>query len=162
MLTWPRWRALRTGSESISRLIATGAASSAVRRPTGPGRARAATRPRAATSSSEPKVQATPRLCSAMRVSGLRTSPENGVPVNRSVSYSEPVTWSTPLSPIQVSRSVSRSPGGCRSTTAICRTASAATTSQSTARTVPVLAPAVALVLPPCSAFATLRRPSKV
>ncbi len=92
MLVWPRWRALRTGSESISRLMVTGAASRAVRRLTGAGRARAAMTPSAATSSSEPKVQATPRLCSAVRVRGLSTRPAKGVPVNRSVSYSEPVT----------------------------------------------------------------------
>ena len=52
---------LRTGSDSISRLIATGAASRPVRRDTGRGRARAATRPSATTSSSVPKVQAEPR-----------------------------------------------------------------------------------------------------
>ncbi len=82
MLVCPSQNALRTGSESISRLMATGAASSDVRRPTGWGRARAATRPRATTSSSEPKVHPQPRACSAARVKGLRTRPTNGVPVN--------------------------------------------------------------------------------
>lgn len=82
MLVWPRWKALRTGSESISRLIATGAAISDVRRETSPGSARAATTPRRTTSSSDPKVQTTPRLCSAERVSGFSTRPANGVPVN--------------------------------------------------------------------------------
>ncbi len=83
MLVCPRCRVLRTGSDSISRLIATGAASSEVRRETGPGRARAAITPRATTSSSVPKVQPQPSACSAARVRGLRTSPLNGVPVNR-------------------------------------------------------------------------------
>lgn len=83
MLVWPSQRVLRTGRESISRLIATGAASSEVRLLTGCGRARATTRPSAATSNSVPKVQPQPRACSAARVRGLRTSPPNGVPVKR-------------------------------------------------------------------------------
>ncbi|CAM5724544.1 hypothetical protein SCALM49S_07890 [Streptomyces californicus] len=149
MLVWPRCRALRTGSDSMSRLIATGAASSAVRRPTGEGSARAATRPRATTSSSDPKVQATPRVCWADAARGLRTRPAKGVPENRPPSYSDPVTCRTPLSPIQVSRSRSRSSGGCRSTTATCRTASAATISQSRARVSPLpAAPASATASP--------------
>ncbi|CAM5613671.1 hypothetical protein SBADM41S_04620 [Streptomyces badius] len=148
MLVWPRCRALRTGSDSMNRQIATGAASRAVRRPTGPGNALAATRPRATTSSRDPNVQATPRVCWAVAVSGFRTSPAKGVPVNRPLSYNEPVTCRTPLSPIQVSRSRSRSPGGCRSTTATCRTASAATTSQSRALVSPVLAPVSAAASP--------------
>ncbi len=117
MLVWPSVNALRTGSDSISRLIATGAANCAVRRDTGRGRARAATTPSATTRASEPNVQPQPSACSAARASGLRTSPANGGPVNRSgASYSEPLTCSTPSGPIQVSRSVSRSPGGALST----------------------------------------------
>lgn len=83
MLVCPSHRVLRTGRDSMSRLIATGAASDAVRRPTGWGRARAAVRPSATTSSSVPKVQPQPSACSADRVRGLRTSPPNGVPVKR-------------------------------------------------------------------------------
>ncbi len=81
-LVWPSQRVLRTGKDSMSRLTATGAASSAVRRPTGRGSARAAISASATTSSRVPKVQPQPRVCSADRVSGLRTSPPNGVPVN--------------------------------------------------------------------------------
>lgn len=163
MLVWPSEKLLRTGRDSMSKLIVTGAASSPVRRDTRPGRARATTRPRATTSSSVPRVHAMPRLCSAERARGLRTSPANGVPVNVPVSYSEPATCSTPLSPIQVSRSVSRSPGGCRSTAAACLIASIAATSQRSARAVPnplSAVPAAAPPCPPCSAFATPRRPS--
>ncbi|GAA1363779.1 hypothetical protein GCM10009612_42780 [Streptomyces beijiangensis] len=86
MLVWPRLRVLRTGSDSMSRLITTGAASSEVRRETVPGSARATTTPRAATSSSVPKVQATPRLCSAELARGFSASPAKGVPVNWWVS----------------------------------------------------------------------------
>ena len=121
---------LRTGSDSISRLIATGAASSEVRRLTGGGRARAATTPSATTSSSVPKVQPQPRACSAARVSGLRTSPPKGVPVNCVESYSEPFTCRTPSGPTQVSRSVSRSALGVPRTAATCLTARTATTAR--------------------------------
>lgn len=83
MLVWPRCSVLRTGSDTISRVIATGAARNAVRLLTGAGRARTATKPSSTTSSREPKVQTTPRACSAETVSGFSTSPANGVPVKR-------------------------------------------------------------------------------
>ncbi|CAM5509540.1 hypothetical protein SALBM135S_03485 [Streptomyces alboniger] len=86
MLVWPRYRALRTGSDTMSRLTATGAASSEVRRATGCGSARAATRPSATTRPSVPNVHTQPSACSPERASGFSTSPAKGVPVNRSAS----------------------------------------------------------------------------
>jgi hypothetical protein len=167
MLVWPSQSMLRTGRDSISRLIATGAASREVRLLTGWGRARAATRPRATTSSSEPKVQPQPRACSAVLVSGLSTSPAKGVPVKRVESYSEPFTCRTPFAPTHVSRSVRRSPRGVLRTTATCRTARTAATShrpsratRRRARVAPTaVAPKASAGRPLRSAFATPRRP---
>ncbi|CAM5588624.1 hypothetical protein SALBM311S_04313 [Streptomyces alboniger] len=88
---------MRIGSDSISRLIATGAASREARLLTGWGRARAATSPRATTSSRVPKVQPQPRACSAVLVSGFSTSPAKGVPVKLVESYNEPFTCRTPF-----------------------------------------------------------------
>ncbi len=138
-LVCPAVKALRTGTETTSRISTIGSPYSAVRRETGPGNARTATTPTAATSSRVPNVQARPSWSSAARAKGRSTSPAKGVPVNGSAP---------PYSESPARHQANRSAG--REASAACRRARAPATSQSPASAIPPLVPS-RLTLPACS-----------